>query len=188
MQSIGVETLERITRDIFAAWGVPPADAAGVARQLVLANLRGHDSHGVIRIPQYVAGLKAGHINPTPRVATVIDTPAIAVLDGDRGLGQVVARKGIKLQDADPRKKIKEHCRVRYNKPSMMQHIEHGRRTEIDALNGALVREAKALGIPTPYNEAIVAIVKGLEKSRHQSLHEPPRDYARLEAEAEQGK
>jgi len=46
------------------------------------------------------------------------------------------------------------------------------------------VREAKALGIPVPYNEAVVAVVKGLEKSRHQMLHEPPRDYAKLEAEA----
>jgi 2-dehydropantoate 2-reductase len=70
----------------------------------------------------------------------------------------------------------------------MMQHVEQGRRTEIDSLNGALLREARALGMATPYNEAIVAIVKGLEKSRRQSLHEPPRDYARLEAEAQQGK
>ena len=128
-----------------------------------------------------VTGLRSGEIYRTPEVSALQDRVIDEVL-------AVVERKGIKLQDADPRKKIKEHCRVRYNKPSMMQHIEHGRRTEIDALNGALVREAKALGIPTPYNEAIVAIVKGLEKSRHQSLHEPPRDYARLEAEAEQGK
>ena len=74
---------------------------------------------------------------------------------------------------------------VRYNRPSMMQHVEQGRRTEIDALNGALVREARALGIPLPYNEAIVAVVKGLEKSRRQRLHEPPIDYARREEEAE---
>jgi 2-dehydropantoate 2-reductase len=66
----------------------------------------------------------------------------------------------------------------------MMQHVEQGRRTEIDALNGALVREAKALGLAVLYNEAVVAVVKGLEKSRRQLLHEPPRDYARLEAEA----
>jgi hypothetical protein len=52
----------------------------------------------------------------------------------------------------------------------MMQHVEQGRRTEIDALNGALVREARALGIAVPYNEAIVAVVKGLEKSRRQRL------------------
>jgi uncharacterized oxidoreductase len=95
MPTIKTDTLERITREIFAAWGVPPDDAACVAQQLVLANLRGHDSHGVIRIPQYVGGLKTGEINPTPRLATVVDLPAIAVLDGDRGLGQVVARWGM---------------------------------------------------------------------------------------------
>jgi 2-dehydropantoate 2-reductase len=91
----------------------------------------------------------------------------------------------VKLPEKDPRKKIKDHCRIRYNKPSMMQHIEQGRRTEIDSLNGALVREAKVLGIATPYNEAVVAVVKGLEKSRRQTLHEPPRDYKKLEEEAE---
>ena len=94
MPTIKAETLERLTRDIFAAWGVPRDDAACVAQQLVLANLRGHDSHGVIRIPQYVRGLKTGEINPTPRIITVMDLPVIAVIDGDRGLGQVVARHG----------------------------------------------------------------------------------------------
>jgi uncharacterized oxidoreductase len=94
MPTIKTETLERMTRDIFGAWGVPRDDAAYVAEQLVLANLRGHDSHGVIRIPQYVRGLKTGEINPTPHMTTIVDLPTIAVLDGDRGLGQVVARRG----------------------------------------------------------------------------------------------
>jgi hydroxycarboxylate dehydrogenase B len=97
MPTIKAETLERVTRDIFAAWGVPKDDAACVARQLVLANLRGHDSHGAIRIPQYVRGLKTGEINPTPRITTIVDLPIIAVLDGDRGLGQVVARRGMEV-------------------------------------------------------------------------------------------
>ena len=97
----------------------------------------------------------------------------------------VVNRKGLKLADPDPRGTIRGHCLKRFNKPSMMQHIEQGRRTEIDAINGALVREARALGIAVPYNEAVVAIVKGLEKSRHQTLHEPPVDYVKREAEAE---
>jgi len=97
----------------------------------------------------------------------------------------VVNRKGIRLPDEDPRGTIRDHCRIRFNKPSMMQHIEQGRRTEIDAINGALVREARALGIPVPYNEAVVAVVKGLEKSRRQQLHEPPIDYAEREAQAE---
>lgn len=125
-----------------------------------------------------VTGLRSGEMYRTPEVNALQDRVIDEVLE-------VVARKGVKLSESDPRKKIKDHCKVRYNKPSMMQHIEQGRRTEIDALNGALVREAKALGIAVPHNETIVAIVKGLEKSRRQLLHEPPQDYATLEAEAE---
>jgi ketopantoate reductase len=125
-----------------------------------------------------VTGLRSGEMYRTPEVNALQDRVIDEILE-------VVGRKGIKLAEPDPRKKIKAHCRIRYNRPSMMQHMEQGRRTEIDALNGALVREAKALGIPVPYNEAVVAVVKGMEKSRRQLLHEPPRDYKKLEAEAE---
>jgi 2-dehydropantoate 2-reductase len=45
----------------------------------------------------------------------------------------------------------------------MLQHLESGRRTEIDALNAALVERGQALGIATPLNEAIVLIVKAME-------------------------
>ncbi len=124
-----------------------------------------------------VSGLRGGEIWRTPEMSALQDR----VLDE---IMAVVNARGIKLPDGDPRKKIKAHCRVRYNKPSMMQHVEQGRQTEIDALNGAIVREAKALGIAVPYNEAVVAFVKGVEKSRRQLLHEPPRDYKRLEEEA----
>jgi 2-dehydropantoate 2-reductase len=51
-----------------------------------------------------------------------------------------------------------------------MQHVEQGRRTEIDALNGALVREAAALGLAVPYNDAIARAIKGLEKQRMQTV------------------
>ena len=124
-----------------------------------------------------VTGLRSGEMYRTPEVNALQDRVIDEIL-------MVVERKGVRLAEPDPRKKIKDHCRVRYNRPSMMQHVEQGRRTEIDALNGALVREAKALGLAVPYNEAVVAVVKGVEKSRRQLLHEPPRDYARLEAEA----
>jgi len=124
-----------------------------------------------------VSGLRGGEIYRTPEMSALQDRVMDEIM-------AVVHAKGIKLPDGDPRKKIKAHCRLRYNKPSMMQHVEQGRQTEIDALNGALVREAKALGIPVPYNEAVVAFVKGVEKSRRQALHEPPRDYKKLEEEA----
>ncbi len=125
-----------------------------------------------------ITGLRAGEIHRTPEVKALQGKVIDEIL-------LVVARKGIKLLEADPKKKIIEHCRLRYNKPSMMQHVEQGRRTEIDSINGALVREGKALGLSLPYNETIVALIKGLEKSRRQLLHEPPRDYAKLEQEAE---
>lgn len=125
-----------------------------------------------------VTGLRSGEMFRTPEVNALQDRILDEIL-------AVVERKGIRLAEPDMRKKIKAHCRVRYNRPSMMQHVERGQQTEIDALNGALIREAQALGVPVPYNEAVVAIVKGVEKSRRQLLHEPPRDYARLEAEAQ---
>jgi len=133
--------------------------------------------HGPVGFPLLFTGLRSGEMYRTPEVNALQDRVLDEIL-------AVVERKGIKLAEPDMRKKIKAHCRVRYNKPSMMQHVERGQRTEIDALNGALVREAKALGMAVPYNEAIVAVVKGVEKSRRQGLHEPARDYKKLEEEA----
>ena len=60
MPLLDAGTLERVTRDIFARLGAPADDAAWIAMLLVRANLRGHDSHGVIRIPQYVAAVTKG--------------------------------------------------------------------------------------------------------------------------------
>lgn len=124
-----------------------------------------------------ISGLRGGEIYRTPAMKDLQGKVIDEIL-------LVVQRKGIRLVEPDPKKKIIEHCRVRYNKPSMMQHIEQGRRTEIDSLNGALVREGQALGLSLPHNETIVALIKGLERSRRQALHEPPRDYAKLEQEA----
>jgi uncharacterized oxidoreductase len=97
MLTIPVADLERLTTELFAARRVPRADAAWIATMLVRANLRGHDSHGVIRIPQYCASIKAGHLNPTPAIRVVTDTATLAIVDGDQGFGQIVARRGIAL-------------------------------------------------------------------------------------------
>lgn len=97
MPIVDAPTLERIAREIFAAYGTPAADAAWVATLLVRANLRGHDSHGVIRIPQYVRALKAGEVNPRPTITVEAETPTTARIDGDLGFGQVVGRRGVGL-------------------------------------------------------------------------------------------
>jgi uncharacterized oxidoreductase len=97
MPNLDAALLERLTREVFTARGVPDGDAAWIATMLVRANLRGHDSHGVIRVPQYVAALKAGTLNPKPNLRLVVDTSTVAIIDGDGGFGQVVARRGIGL-------------------------------------------------------------------------------------------
>src|SRR3981189_3633663 len=94
MPTVPAADLERIAAELFAARDVPRDHPGGTATLLVRANLRGHDSHGVIRVPQYCAALKSGHLNPAPKIQFAVDTPTIAVLDGDHAFGQVVARRG----------------------------------------------------------------------------------------------
>ncbi len=97
MPIVKAEDLEAQAARIFAARGVPEPDARWIATLLVRANLRGHDSHGVIRIWQYVASMERGETNPTPRIRVLKETPATAMIDGDQGFGQVVARRGMEL-------------------------------------------------------------------------------------------
>ncbi|HSQ55128.1 MAG TPA: Ldh family oxidoreductase [Gemmata sp.] len=78
-----------LARSIFEATGVPPSDAAIVARSLVDANLCGHDSHGVMRIPQYVEYLRKGTYKPGVELSLLSETPAVIAADANWGLGQV---------------------------------------------------------------------------------------------------
>lgn len=97
MPTLAAPHLEGLASRIFAALGAPEADARWIATLLVRANLRGHDSHGVIRIPQYVASVRQGHTNPRPSMKVVLETPTTAVVDGDLGFGQVVARRATEV-------------------------------------------------------------------------------------------
>jgi hydroxycarboxylate dehydrogenase B len=95
--TLAADQLEALTTRIFGALGTPEPDAAWVARLLVRANLRGHDSHGVIRIPQYVGSIRKGETNPRPALRVLQETETTAVVDGDLGLGQVVARRATEV-------------------------------------------------------------------------------------------
>src|SRR5262249_62083983 len=90
---VAAPQLEDLATRICAAVGAPDSDARWIATLLVRANLRGHDSHGVIRIPQYVTAVRQDQVNARPTLAVQQDTPTTAVVDGDRGFGQVVARR-----------------------------------------------------------------------------------------------
>ncbi|MEZ5978376.1 MAG: Ldh family oxidoreductase [Planctomycetota bacterium] len=75
---------------VFRSFGVPQEDADLASDVLLLADLRGVDSHGVARMAAYFEMLDAGRINPTPSPSVVRETPSTATVDGDNGLGLVV--------------------------------------------------------------------------------------------------
>ena len=79
--------LERFSADIFKAAGVESPIADLWAEVLVWANLRGADSHGVLRIPRYLEWLEQGAINPTPNMRIDRQIGAIAVLEADKAPG-----------------------------------------------------------------------------------------------------
>jgi uncharacterized oxidoreductase len=90
--TIAADALERFAITLFLAGGVPEPGAQVVARSLVEANLRGHDSHGVMRIPSYLMRVKDGGIDPRAQLRIERETPASLVCDGGWGLGQVLAQ------------------------------------------------------------------------------------------------
>ena len=73
--TVPVATLQGLISDIFAAGGCSAEEAACVARHLLSANLNGHDSHGVIRVPLYVSWVQAGELVPNQTAVAVVDAP-----------------------------------------------------------------------------------------------------------------
>jgi hydroxycarboxylate dehydrogenase B len=90
-------TLLDFAMHLFEALGVPEADASIVARNLVGANLRGHDSHGVLRVPQYIDFLRKGDYRVGVDLKVESESPGVVVVDGQWGLGQVQAHRLLDL-------------------------------------------------------------------------------------------
>ena len=92
------ERLQACCAALLAACGMPPDAADLVAHILVEADLRGVHSHGTLRLPGYVRGLRAADgINPEPALRLAALQDATAVLDADRGMGQVAAHRAMQL-------------------------------------------------------------------------------------------
>ena len=85
------------TYDVFLKMGCSADDAELATTVLVSADLRGIDSHGVARLIGYVRLWDADRINPTPNITVPHQTPSTAVVDGDSGLGLVVAPKAMEI-------------------------------------------------------------------------------------------
>ena len=95
--TIPVDTLDHYITAIFAAAGCDAAEASGIAHWLIGANLTGHDSHGVIRVPRYIQWLGEGKVKAGQQPKVVVETPTHAVVDGQLGFGQIIAPIAVDL-------------------------------------------------------------------------------------------
>jgi LDH2 family malate/lactate/ureidoglycolate dehydrogenase len=103
---INHERLVRFVRAAFEKLGVPNADAQIAADALVSADLRGVDTHGVIRFQAnawYVKWLTEGSMTARPNIRVVSESASTALIDGDRGMGMVVGRRAMELAIAKAR-------------------------------------------------------------------------------------
>lgn len=89
------DELAAFATKIFASTGMTDADAATIAGDLVKANLRGIDSHGVSRIPMYVERLQRGLVNPRPNVTIAKVAGAVSIVDGDNGMGFIASHRAM---------------------------------------------------------------------------------------------
>jgi 2-dehydropantoate 2-reductase len=153
-----------------------PAPLAEIERLAAACTRAGMPTHAVAdaRGPQWRKVIFNAATNPVGAITglthgRVCEDPALRRLVSslvDEGKA-VAAAQGIEL-DADPEELIDHAARpdVAYDhKASMLQDVEAGRATEIDFLNGGIARFGRELGVPTPLNDAIRALVKGIERS-----------------------
>ena len=97
MAKFTAEELVGIGVKIFVAAGVAKATATELMKSLVLSNLLGVDSHGVVRIGQYMDALKSGAIVPDAEPRVLRENEAIVLLDGCKGFGQIVSKKAVRI-------------------------------------------------------------------------------------------
>ncbi|MPS29007.1 MAG: Ldh family oxidoreductase [Alcaligenaceae bacterium] len=95
--SVSQEQLERFIASALRRAGLPEGDASAVAGLMAQADLQGSDGHGVIRLPQYIRRILAGGINVRPDIRVVADMPAMAIVDGDNGMGHLVVSRATEI-------------------------------------------------------------------------------------------
>ena len=95
--TIKANALEAFVADIFSVAGCSKEEGGRIGRYLVSANLSGHDSHGVVRVPRYAVQVKSGTVVPDVTVDVLVDTPVIAVVDGKYGFGQTVTPQAVRI-------------------------------------------------------------------------------------------
>src|SRR5437762_2134312 len=97
MVTIQVQNLITFVAEVFTHSESSSEEARRIATYLTTANLTGHDSHGVIRVPVYIRWKKMGSLVPDQTAEVVVDTPSLAVVDGKFGYGQTVTPQAVRI-------------------------------------------------------------------------------------------
>jgi uncharacterized oxidoreductase len=96
MPTVMADQLTDIARGLLIAAGASAEEAEVIARYNIGANLVGHDSHGIILIPQYIERIKAGHIVPQAPFTIIEESPTTTVIDGNWGFGYAVTDRAMR--------------------------------------------------------------------------------------------
>jgi L-2-hydroxycarboxylate dehydrogenase (NAD+) len=94
---VSVDALRGFTAAAFETQGLPASDANTVATLMAEADLQGSDGHGVIRLAPYIKRIRAGGMNVRPQIRVVHERAAMAVIDGDNGMGHLVVSQAVEL-------------------------------------------------------------------------------------------
>ena len=97
MKTFAAAALTRYVAAIMEGGGSHREEALTIARRLVDSNLVGHDSHGVLRVPKYLEWSRDGWLRPNQAASVVFDSDALAIVDGNRGFGQVVGEYATRM-------------------------------------------------------------------------------------------
>jgi len=95
MERFSADRLENVGTKLFESVGLPAEDAKTIAEDLVLANLRGLDSHGISRMPMYLDRIRRELVKTEPNIKVEEITTAVSRVDGDAGMGFLVAHKAM---------------------------------------------------------------------------------------------
>src|SRR5688500_3660887 len=152
-QLVSYEDIFSFTVAIFKKIGCSEEDALTAAKVLISADLRGIDSHGVARLSGYIRLHQVGRINSTPNIKTIHETPSTATVDGDKGLGLVVAPKAMQIA-------IEKARQVGSGWVSVKNSNHYG----IAAVHAMLALEHDMIGISMTNASALVAPTFSVER------------------------
>jgi len=160
-----------------------PAGRGGNASRALVASLKsaGFETRLVDSVEELIWGKLIINVGINALTAVIrVKNGRIAALDGARKVMEdavseairIAEAKGIRLPYEEPLRKVLAVCEdTKDNVSSMLQDVLKGKPTEIEMINGAIVREGERLGIPVPVNKTLACLVQGIQETYQDRVH-----------------